>query len=92
MTKYRLIGILSCVAGGVLIGFQTLSGVMGTKTSMQSSSLMDVVGPQYLEWVGNTSFFGLEKIAETIVTMPLFVLMFGIGGLFFVLDYFLGRR
>jgi len=33
---------------------------------------------------------GLERIAEYIVTMPLYVLLFCIGGLFFILDYLLG--
>ena len=92
MTKYTLIGVLSCVGGGLLIGFQTLSSVMGSKTVWRSSSLVDIVGEQYFEWMGNSSLGGLERIAEYIVTMPLFVLLFCIGGLFFVLDYFLGRR
>jgi hypothetical protein len=92
MTKYTLIGVLSCVGGGLLIGFQMLSSIMGPKAVWQSLSLVDIVGEQYFEWVGNSSFGGLERIAEYIVTMPLFVLLFCIGGLFFVLDYFLGRR
>jgi hypothetical protein len=78
MTKYTLIGVLSCVAGVLLIGFQMLSSVMGSKAVWQNLSLVDVVGQQYF--------------AEYMVTMPLFVLLFCIGGLFFVLDYFLGRR
>jgi hypothetical protein len=92
MTKYTLIGVLSCVAGVLLIGFQMLSSVMGSKAVWQNLSLVDVVGQQYFEWMGNSSFGGAERIAEYMVTMPLFVLLFCIGGLFFVLDYFLGRR
>ena len=92
MTKYTLIGVLSCVGGGLLIGFQALSSVMGSKAVWQSLSLVNVLGGQYFEWMGSSSFGGVEKIAEYIVTMPLFVLLFCIGGLFFVMDYFLGRR
>lgn len=92
MTKYTLIGVLSCVGGGLLIGFQALSSVMGSKAVWRNLSLVDIVGEQYFEWVGNSSFGSLERIAEYIVNMPLFVLLFCIGGLFFVLDYFLGRR
>lgn len=92
MTKYTLIGVLSCVAGGLLIGFQMLSSIMGTKAVWRSSSLVDIVGEQYFEWMGNASLVGLERVAEYIVTLPLFVLLFCIGGLFFLLDYFLGRR
>jgi hypothetical protein len=92
MTKYTLIGVLSCVGGGLLIGFQALASIMGPKTVWRSSSIADIVGGQYFEWMGNSSLRGLERLAEYIVTMPLYVLLFCIGGLFFVLDYFLGRR
>ena len=92
MTKYTLMGVLSCLGGGLLIGFQALSSQMGSKGAWKSLTLVDIVGEQYMGWIGNASFGGLERIAEYIVTMPLFVLLFCIGGLFFVLDYFLGRR
>ena len=92
MTKYTLIGILACVAGGVLIGFQAISSVMGQKVVRASVTLVDIVGERYFEWMGSSALGGVERIVEYIVTMPLFVLLFCIGGLFFVLDYFLGRR
>jgi len=92
MTKYTLIGVLSCVGGGLLIGFEALSSIMGTKAVWRNSTLVDIVGEQHFEWMGNASLVGLERVAEYIVTLPLFVLLFCIGGLFFVLDYFLGRR
>jgi len=92
MTKYAFIGILSCLGGGLLIGFQVLSSTMGSQGVWQSVSLVDIVGKQYFEWMGTSSFGGVERMVEYIATMPLFVLLFCIGGLFFVLEYFLGRR
>lgn len=92
MTKYTLLGLLACLGGGVLIGFQAVSGAMGSKGTWQSLSLKDVLGGPYVEWMGNSSFGGAERITEYILTLPLFILLFCIGLLFFVLDYFLGRR
>jgi len=92
MTKFTLFGVLSCLGGGLLIGFQMLSSTMESDGGWQSLSLVDIIGEHYFEWLGNASFGGAERIAEYIVTLPLFVLLFCIGGLFFVLDYFLGRR
>lgn len=92
MTKYTLMGILACLGGGLLIGFQALSSTMGSQAVWQSLSLVDIVGEQYFEWMGNSSSGGVERIAEYVVTMPVFILLFCIGGLFFVLNYFLGRR
>jgi len=66
---------------------------MGTKTVWRSLTLLNIIGEQYYnEWVGNASFWGLKKVVEATVNLPLFVLLFCIGGVFFVLDYFLGRR
>jgi len=92
MTKFTLIGVLSCLAGGVLIGFQAVSSVMGSKAAWRSFTIVDIVGERFGDWMGNSSLGSLERIAEYVATMPLFVLLFCIGGLFFVLDYFLGRR
>ena len=92
MTKFRFIGVLASLGGGVLICFQVVSRTMGSEGPWQRLTLMDVVGERYFEWLGNASLGGAERIVETIVTLPLFVLLLCIGGLFFVLDYFWGRR
>ena len=92
MTKFSIIGLSSCLGGGLLLGFQALSSVMGTEGTWKSLKLVDVVGKKYFTWLEGASFFGLEKIADYIVTMPLFVLLFCIGGFFLVLDYFFGRK
>ena len=55
MTKYTLIGVLSCVGGGLLIGFQALASIMGPKAVWRNSSIVDIVGGQYFEWMGNSS-------------------------------------
>jgi len=92
MTKYGFFGVLACLGGGVLIGFQAVSSVMGAKGGWQSITLMDIMGGKFFEWLANTSLGGAEKFAETIAAMPLYVLLFCIGVLLFALEYFLGRR
>ena len=92
MTKFSLIGLLSCLGGGLLLGFQVLSSIMDTKNTWKGLNLLGVFGKEHFSWLEGASFFGLEKIADYVVTMPLFILLFCIGVLFFVLDYFFGRK
>ena len=92
MGKFSMIGLFACIGGGLLLGFQMLSTLMGTEGVWKSLNLVDVVGKKYFTYLEGASFFGLEKVADYIVTMPLYVLLFCIGGLFFVLCYFFDRR
>ena len=92
MTKFSIIGIISFIGGGLLLGFQSLSVLMGTDVKWKSKKLITVFDKKYFEWLDSASFFGLERIPEYIVNMRLFILLFCIGILFFVLDYFFGKR
>lgn len=92
MTKYTLLGVLASLGGGVLIGFQAISTAMGSDKGFKNIALTDVIGSRYMESLGNFVPASLEGTVDYIATMPLFIILFCIGGLFFVLDYFLGRR
>jgi len=92
MTKFSIIGIISFLGGGLLVGFQALSVLMGTDGKWKSMKLITVFDKKYFEWIDNASFFGLERIPEYIVNMRLFILCLSIGVLFFALDYFFGRK
>ena len=92
MTKFSLLGVVSCVAGGLLIGFQFLSSVVGTEAKWGSLAIADIVNERYISWIDQISFNGLERIPEAIIHMPLFIILFCLGGLCFVLDYFFGKK
>lgn len=92
MTKYSLIGILAIIGGGIMLGFQTLSVIMGHEVKYESLKLVNVLDEKYFAWIGKISFHGLERIPEFIVNMPMYILLFCFGGLFLVLSYFFGKR
>ena len=92
MTKFSLLGVLAFVGGGVLIGFQILTGIMGKEGQYAALKLTDVLDKKYFNWIGNSSFYGLEAIPEYIVGLPLFVLLFGLGVLFFLMNYIFGKK
>lgn len=92
MTKFSVIGILSWVAGGVLLGFQALSALMGTEGGWKSLALVDLLDENKISWIDQISISGLQRLFEAIVNAPLFALFFGVGFLFFVLEYFFGKK
>jgi len=92
MTKFSLLGVLSFIGGGVLIGFQILTGMMGKEGRYAGLNLTDVLDEKYLTWIGKSSFYGLEVIPKYIVSMPLFVLLFALGIVFFLMNYLFGKK
>jgi hypothetical protein len=92
MTKFSLIGILAIIGGGVMLGFQTLSGVMGHEVKFESLKLVNILDEKYFAWIDTVSFYGLERIAEFIVSMPLYILLFCFGGLLLMLSYLFGKK
>ncbi len=92
MTKFSLLGVLSCVAGALLVVFQFLSSIMGKETNWKSLAISNLVNEKYLAWVDQIPFSWLERFIETIIQAPLFIILFCLGGLFFVMEYFLGKK
>ncbi len=92
MTKFSVFGILAIIAGGLMIGFQILSGVMGHEVKYKSLTLVNILDEKYFAWIDTVSFYGLERIAEFIVSMPLYVLLFCFGGLLLMLSYLFGKK
>lgn len=92
MAKLTLIGVLLCVSGVVLLGFQSISAVMGTEGKWESLSLVDLLDEKVLAWIDQVPISGLQDILASAAEIPLFVLLIGTGILFFVLEYFIGER
>ncbi len=93
MRKISLIWILSFLAGSVLLVFQTVSSLIRTEGDVWDRlSLIDIIGEKYLSSLLSISWLGIGNIFEYIFKMSLFVLLFGIGVIFFVWDSIFGRK
>ena len=92
MTKYSLLGILAIIGGGIMVGFQTLSVIMGHEVKYESLKLIHILDEKYLAWIDSASFYGLEKIPALMVSLPVYILLFCLGAFFLVLSYFFGKK
>jgi len=90
MSKYAIVGLVSWFFSGVVLLFQTISSLTGTAETMvfKNLTLVSFVGQGYFNWINSLSWVSVQKAANYIVTMPLYLLLFCIGILFFLMHMF----
>jgi hypothetical protein len=93
MSKLTIAGLVSWFIGGLLFGFQVLKGVVGTGGDMvwENLILLDVIGKSHFDWIAGMPDGIVHNIAQYIVTMPLYLLLFCIGILFFILNSLMSK-
>ena len=92
MNKFTIAGIVAFLGGGVLLGFQAISTLMETEgAAWKQISLLDIFDASRFGWIDTLSWALLRQTADYLVSMPLFLLLFGIGVLAFLLNAVFGR-
>ncbi len=93
MSKLTIAGLVSWFIGGLLFGFQVLKGIVGTGGDMvwENLILLDVIGKSHFDWIAGMPDGIVHNIAQYIVTMPLYLLLFCIGILFFILNSLMSK-
>jgi hypothetical protein len=99
MSKYTIAGLVSFLASGIILGFQTISSLMDPsatsitkkKTAWKNLTLADSIGQEYFVWIDSISWTSIQSIADYIVDMPLYLLLLCIGILCFIINAFRSR-
>jgi len=91
MSKFSFMAFMFLAGSILLVGFQSIAKLMGTKGGWKTFSLIKLFGPKYFAWINDISFFGVEDVLTYIATMPLFLFLFFMSILFFILDKFYSR-
>jgi hypothetical protein len=86
MNKFTLSGLLLALVGMVLVGFQALSKVMGRTDDWASINLTDLIGQHRLGWA-----YGYDILVK-VLEAPLFLVLFGLGGILVVLGMIFWRK
>lgn len=80
MSKFTIIGGLLCLAGLVMVVFQAVSSMMTAgEIVWKSLSIVDIVSAEYLKWIDGISWHSIQNLIKYIVSMPLYILLFGGG-------------
>ena len=99
MSKFTIVGLVSFLASGIILGFQTISSLMDPsatsitkkKTAWKNLTLADSIGQEYFVWIDSISWTSIQSIADYIVDMPLYLLLLCIGILCFLINAFTSR-
>jgi len=92
VNKYSFIGSILLALAFLLFAYQVLAAFLGMGTSdefvYKSIRLVDVLGENYIDWIDSISLLFIKSIAETIITMPLALLLLFCSVLFFIIHAF----
>lgn len=73
MNKITAVGGISLVTGLAMLTFKGISNFTGTKIETPDMTIQDVVDPSKLEWIDNLSSEFMIRIADQLVTTPLYI-------------------
>lgn len=88
MSKWSIIGGLSCVAGLVLYGFQVLSSLMERGDEFNNLCIYDFVDSEKLAWIDKLTWFGMDHAVDYLAAAPLYIMLLVIGGIFLAISGF----
>lgn len=87
-----MIGLLLLIGGFLLVVFQGIAMFMGTKAIWKSITLMDLIGQESLSWVNDISIYVLQQGVQFVLTTPIYIMCFAVGGGLLMLKSFLWRN
>ena len=92
MNKFSVIGSILLVSAFLLFVYQVITAFLGMGTSdefiYKNIRLVDVLDEKYINWIGSISLIPIQNIAETIITIPLALLLLFSSVLFFLIHAF----
>jgi len=96
MSTFTLIGLVLIAFAGVLFAYQVMDGFLGMGTSddyvYQNIRFESVLGDGVQNWVESISSPAMRGFAETVITLPLVVVLLGAAVLFFIIHMFRGHK
>lgn len=99
MSKCTILGLLSWLGSLILLGFQAILTFMDPsacsltgKTVWKKISIIDLIDIKYLDWINGISWVSLQNGMNYLITMPLFILLFFLGILFFIINAFIPKK
>ncbi len=79
-----------------LFVYQVMTAFMDMGTSdefrFENITLADIIDDSTVEWIDGISQFYIQSVAETLITMPLAILMFAGAVLLFLIHAFTGEK
>jgi len=92
MSKFSIIGVLCCLGGFLILGFQAIASVMTPNSSWENLTLVGLFPPELLDAIDNMSEGLMYSATDYIITLPLYILLFSVGTVMLILSSFMWRK
>jgi hypothetical protein len=96
MGAFSTIGIVLMVCAGILFAYQVLSALLAMGASddfvYENIRLEEVVGESTLNWIDSISSPSIQGFAETVISLPLVVLLLSGAILSFLIYMYKGHK
>jgi len=92
MSKFSILGVLCCIGGCLVLGFQAIASVMTPTSSWQDLKLVDLFPPELVDVMDNMSEGMIYSATDYIITLPLYIILFSVGTGLLIISSFMWRR
>jgi hypothetical protein len=96
MAAFSTIGIILMVCAGLVFAYQVMAAFLSMGTSddfvYENIRLEDILTESVLDWADGISSINLQALANTVISMPLVVLLLCGALLFFLIHMFKGHK
>ena len=91
MSKFTITGLVAWILSALLLGFQTISSLMGSEgvagmVAWKNLTLVDVAEKNYLNWINNIPWVSIQQAVNYVFNVPLYFLLFCFGILCFLIN------
>jgi hypothetical protein len=86
MFRLGNLGFLSLFGSIIILLLQAITSLLNKDFTWKKLRCADILDPQYYSWLDNITLFNFNSIANYVLNMPLFVLLFCLTIFFFILS------
>lgn len=92
MSRLAIAGVLLCLLGCVVLGFQAIASVMGPKAVYKNTLVIDLVAPSFIDEMDAVSWHGYQDAADYVLAIPIYIICFVAGGILLIASSFFWRQ
>ncbi len=86
MFRLGNLAFLSLFGSIIILLLQAIMSLLNKDFTWKKLRFADILDPQYYNWLDNITLFNFNSIANYVLNMPLFVLLFCLTIFFFILS------
>ena len=92
MSKGALTGVILIAIGGVMLIFQKISGLIEDGREVAPICLVDLFDPSYFDWIDGWTFLSINRLLDTIVISPIYILLLIVGAIVLIIGGFFSKN